>query len=190
MLDASSLVDTIFREHYSGAKDRSRLNIADYCLDYESRLGLSRHRSLLYQTPPVYIETFKGWYDPDTDSYVTVPWWQDYNALKHDRIKEYRRATLSNAIHSLGALHQVISLMEVFKSALLRRDLISFGDWGKKYAFETAYSSDNDEVTILVETELFATPVGARTFPDDMSQLEPYWFSSGKKLWRFFGPSL
>jgi hypothetical protein len=190
LLDASSLIDAIFREQYSGTKERQSLRIVDFAAEFEPRIHFSRRRSLLLQTPLKYIEPFREWYDTTTATYKPLEWWQGYNKLKHDRIKEYKVATLDNAIHSLCGLHQVMALLEVFKNGLLRRDLISFGTWAERYALDRAYSRSDHNVTILVETELFATPVGVLSFPDDIGAIRPHQFSDGKKLWKFVGPDI
>lgn len=188
IVDAASLIDTIFRDAYEGDGERTRFNITHFCKEFEPKLKLSNARSLLYQIPLVYIEPFRSWFDQGTGSYRGLTWWSDYNRLKHDRIKEYKCATLSNAIHALCGLQQVLSPLERFKYPLLKRNLICFGQWGKRFAFEEAYRDSPKHVTILVETSLFATPVGVNRFPDDVKHIRPFHFSSGRKLWRFVGP--
>jgi hypothetical protein len=187
ILDSCSLIDTIFREEYKGKRKRKELTINDYCSHFESLYMFSGIKSVIYQFPLQYIEPFKGWYNGQKNSYKGLIWWQTYNKLKHDRIKEYSQATLDNAISSVCALHQLISQLETFKKALLRKDFICFGQWGKEYALEIVYDKNqNKEVTILVETELFATPIGA-TFPDKIETISPFFFSYGRKLWRYVG---
>ena len=41
VVDACSLVDTVFREEYQGSKDRDKLSISDYCPYFEPLLSLS-----------------------------------------------------------------------------------------------------------------------------------------------------
>jgi len=114
-----------------------------------------------------------------------------HEGMAADRIQQYQRATLNNAINSLCALQQVISGLEVFKHALLRHDLICFGGWGRRYALDAVYQSTNNDVTLLVETELFGTPIGYARFPQDPMQIRSHRFGGGgRKLWRFVGPSI
>lgn len=188
ILDCGSLLDTVFRECYRGAVTRDDLNIVHYSQEFEPRLKLSSLSSLLFQTPLQYINPFDGWVDANTGKYQSRQWWQDYNHLKHDRIQEYRRATLDNAVNCLCALHQAVSMLEVFKEALIRHDLIRFGSWGRKYALDAVYKPKNTDVTLLVETELFGTPLGYERFSSDPTQINAHRFGGGgRKLWRFVG---
>ena len=186
LLDACSLLDAIFREEFVGSINRRDLSINNYCTYFESQLSLSTHRTIIYQYPLLYIQPFKGWLSP-SGSYQQLEWWMAYNKIKHDRILEYKRATLKNTVQCLCALHQVVSLSRTFLDALIRHDFVSFGNWGKEYAKEAIYQTNNDQVTLIVETDLFATPVGAKRFPENTQNISPYHFSFGKKLWRFVG---
>lgn len=188
LLESCSLIDAIFREEYDeDNKGRENLTMRDYSLHFEHKYLLSRKKSILYQYPVRYIEPFKNWSAENTLQHQPTPWWTAYNKIKHDRIREYQNATLENTIFSICALHQIISQMSTFFKALLRHDFICFGDWGKEYVLEAIYDPFNKDVTILVETELFATPVGAARFPENIKKLSPHTYSMGQKLWRYLG---
>jgi hypothetical protein len=189
VLDACSLLDAVFRAEYCGSKNRDDLTMPDYSCGFEPKYGLSQAKSVVFQHPLGYVFPFRDWYDHSTQEYRPTSWWKAYNALKHDRINAYQNATLANAVLSLCALHQAISQMETFADALLREDMVCFGNWNPAYAREVAYNrqADKRDVTILVETDLFATPVGVSAFPEDISRIDPWKFGTGKKLWRFVG---
>ncbi len=189
LLDACSLLDAVLREEYTGLTNRNDLSIVEYCKYFEPLLKLGSHKTIIYQYPLLYIQPFSGWLSSSGD-YQPLEWWTAYNKIKHDRILEYRRATLKNAVQGLCALHQVVSLCKTFLNALIRQDLVIFGQWGKDYAKEAVYQANNRDVTILVETYLFATPVGANRFPDDIEKISPYYFSYGRKLWRYVGKEI
>lgn len=184
VLDGCSLLDGIFREEFGGSEKRDDLNIVKYCRYFEQTYSLASLRTVMYQYPLLYLKPFEGWYNDG--SYQPLEWWQAYNKLKHDRIQECKNATLKNAVQSLCALHQVISQSQTFIDALIRQDLVCFGQWGKEGAKDAVYQK-KDNVTILIETELFATPLGAKRFPDDVEKISPFHFSSGRKLWRYVG---
>lgn len=187
ILDSCSLIDTVLREEYKGPKKRGDLNIPDYCLHFEPILKLSKVKTILYQYPLSYITPFKGWYGAKTKQYRSLDWWQSYNYLKHDRIRDFKKATLKNAVFSVCALHQIMSQMETFIGALIRHDLACFGHWDMKYAKDAVFQPDNKDLTILIETELFATPLGVESFPQDISKISPFKYSYGKRLPKYVG---
>jgi hypothetical protein len=190
IVEAGSLVDTIFREEFPlGNQDRDKLNILDFAPHYETTLQLASLKAVLYQYPFSYRTPFAGWVNSATGKYASLQWWADYNKLKHQRIREYPRSTLGTAVTTVGALFQVLARMDVFFEALLRHDMIDLngitidGPLRKILDLidkrETAHS-------ILVESELFAVTRGCRAFPNDISELTPRSYG-GKKLWRFAG---
>lgn len=192
IVDAGSLVDTIFREEFpSGTKPRDKLDIRDFAPHYESTLQLSKFRSVLYQYPLSYRTPFAGWLDPNTGKYKckTLQWWDAHNQLKHNRIKEFHRSTMTTAITTVGALFQVLARMDVFFDALLRHDMIDLNGIsidGPLRRILELMASRKTLHSILIESELFAVTRGCRNFPDDITQLHPRNFG-GKKLWRYAG---
>ena len=61
VVEAGSLIDTIFREEYvNPLKDKRKLDIKDYAPYYEKTLFLSEVKSLLYQHPTTLHSPFKG----------------------------------------------------------------------------------------------------------------------------------
>lgn len=188
VLDSCSLLDAIFREEFIGTEKRNKLTISKFCPYFESTFNFSGIKTILYQYPLLYLKPFEGWCN--NDKYQSLEWWSAYNKLKHDRIREHKNATLKNAVNAICALHQVISQNQTFINALIRQDLICFGQWGKDYAKEAVYQKEEaikNHVTALVETDLFATPVGAERFPDDIEKISPFHFAQGRKLWRYVG---
>ena len=141
----------------------------------------------MYQYPPSFIVPFAIWNSTTTSSASKkLVWWESYNSLKHNRIKYHKLATLETSILAVVALFQVISQTPTFLNSLIRHDLISFGSWGKEYAKEAVFEK-GEKVTILAESELFATPIGFERFPAKISNISPGRFGTGKKLWRYLG---
>lgn len=188
VVDACSLVDTVLREEYQGLKDRGELSIFDYCSYFEPLLGLSQVKTVLLHYPLRYVRPFEGWYDPGTKQYISTAWWKSHNDLKHDRIRQSGKATLENAVNSVCALHQVMSKLSVFAQALLRHEFLHFGKWAQEYAMSAVFGPTvNRDVTILVETELFATPVGVKAFPKKIEDIKLHDMVRGKRFWRYLG---
>ena len=190
IVDAGSLVDTIFREEFSrGGNARKNPDIRDFAPHYETTLQLSTLKAVLYQYPFSYITPFAGRVNSATGKYTPLQWWDDYNKLKHERVKEYLRSTLGTAIATVGALFQVLARMNVFFDALLRQDMIDLNGIsidGPLRNILGLMQSRNILHSILIESELFAVTRGCRVFPNDISKLNPRSYG-GKKLWRYAG---
>ena len=45
----------------------------------------------------------------------------------------------------------------------------------------------NHENTVLIESCLFATPLGGRKFPNTITEVQPYHFGYSKRLVKFLG---
>ncbi len=188
IVDAGSLVDTVFRDNCVSRKKRKNLGIVDFHIYFEPLLNLSRQHSVILEVPLETIAPFADWNDPATGDYSAIDWWQDYNKLKHDRIAEHSRATMMTAIKTVCALQQVLSFLPEFKKALLSSDLLSFGDWSRAYALDVIQDPQNKEVTVLVESKLFVTPVGVEQFPEDPKKISGILVHGSRKLVRFLGP--
>lgn len=184
VVDTCSLIDTVFREEYGGLKNNDKANIDDYREFFEATLKLSQVKTLIYQYPPSYVVPFAVWEKIDLADKEKLIWWVSYNNLKHNRIKWHKSATLETSVLALAALFQIVSQMQVFLASLIRHDLVYFGNWGKEYAKQAVFEQ-GEEVTILAESELFATPIGYERFPDNISNISLVRFGNGKKLWRY-----
>jgi len=187
IVEAGSLIDTIFREEYlHSPKPKKDLTISDFAPYYEKNYYFSKKRTLLFIYPPSYIIPFVGWIDENNSKYKTINWWQNYNKLKHSRIENIKLSTLNTAVNAMCALHQIISQLPTFVCSLIRYDMISCGSWGIDYIKEQLISGAT-EVTVLIETKLFATPSGRYSFPENVIDIHPIKFGQSKKLSRLLG---
>lgn len=185
ILEACSILDAVFRDGIQPASAAKTANMPAYALYFEPLYVLSATRSVFYQHPAQLICPFQSWQGPD-GSYQPLGWWQNYNSLKHDRLKHFELSTFATARDALGALHQVIAKVPDFLQALIRRDMIFFGRWNPDYVLDILRGNSplDDAMTVLIESELFGTPAGASRFPNSMAEVEPWRFSMGRKLWR------
>lgn len=185
MVEAGSLIDTVFRKELPAQRTSCRkLDIGDFASYFEEHYRLSGVKSLLFQHPPRYLTPFDRWTSARTGNYVERKWWTNYNRLKHNRIEKYSLATLEETVSIVCALQQVISVLPTFTRALWRHDLLH----ARSYVH---YAGQNiEESTIrgagMVETPLFATPIGHERFPANIEDVEAFFFG-GKKLARFLG---
>lgn len=183
IVECGSLIDTIFREEYPSCTNKKDLDITNFAQNYRK---LESINTLLLIYPPRIISPYMGWIDKN-GKYCARDWWQNYNSLKHGRIQNWHLATLSTAINIMAALHQVISQPSFIESLVLN-NMVSY-DNDLTYILEHI-KKNTVEFTILIESELFATPFGKRSFPSHPNEIQPINFSMSKKLIHFLGRSL
>jgi hypothetical protein len=87
-------------------KDISKLNVNDY-RTLEPRLQLERVKIdfLLWRPTPRRVLPFKGW----SRASPPLSWYNDYNAVKHNRQAEFPRANLSSVVEAIAAQFALIS---------------------------------------------------------------------------------
>ena len=190
IVEAGSLVDTVFREEYADpSKAKSDLRIGDFAPHFEPRLNLSELRSLIYQHPPALISPFEGWTSEKSGEFAGLDWWTSYNRIKHNRIEKYNLATLGTAVAILCALHQVISSLPTFTRALWRHDIL-IPRHGYLHLTDQNIEDTEAREFALIETELFATLVGRKRFPAEVKDITPGQYNlglEGRRLARFLG---
>lgn len=189
IVEAAGLVDSIFRKEFDlqGSRiKRKDLRIMHFRDQYEQRFSLSSKNTMIYQHPPVLLVPFQGWALPSNEAGATLEWWDAYNKLKHERIEHYDKCTLSNAVLSLCALHQVLSVLPCFFKSLIAHDMIALGEYAIPYAIQYVEQGQKD-MPFLSETELFATPYGKLRFPGELSKVSSATFGRSKRLERFLG---
>lgn len=186
IVEAGSLIDTIFREEYEcNAKRKNNLKIHDFAKYYERKFEFSKIKTLLFIYPPSYFSPYNGWINTDTGKYVTLSWWDNYNKLKHNRIAKYDLSTMELAFKVVCALHQIISRFTSFINALHRKGMISFS--GSYNYVKEQIKNEKIEQTLIIESKLFATPLGKYSFPENPNDINPMFFGSSDKLSRFLG---
>ncbi len=170
ILETGSLIDTIFREEFKETKkEEKKLTIGDFSPYYETSYNFSKKKTLFYNFPLSYIEPFANWYDKKKNEYTPIDWWSNYNQIKHNRIKKNNLSTLEVTVKALCALHQTISQLPTFLDAIFRHDMVYHG-FGTKSVRE-ALLNKNPNITVLVETELFATTLGQTEFPENIKDI-------------------
>src|SRR5262249_9194639 len=143
---------------------RSDCKITHLAQLHSKPLDLPNTRTILLISPPRYVQPFLSWESVVTSGkYSPLSWWQDYNALKHDRLLNLDKGTLATALIALCALHQVISRRTDLAPILIRHRWFSTGQYPVDYVLNKATQNSLSE-THIVQTKLFATPLGARQF--------------------------
>lgn len=188
IVEAAGLVDSVFRKEFDLSKSqlaRKKLNIKHFSSQYEQRFSLSLKNTLIYQYPPVLLNPFLGWNASNKILY-TFEWWDAYNKLKHEKIEHYTKCTLDNAVNSLCALHQVLSVLPCFFRSLVAHDMVALKGYAIPYAIESI-ENNREVMPFLVESELFATPYGMLQFPDKLNKISGGYFGGSKRLTQFLG---
>ena len=185
VVEAGSLIDTVFREEYQNPpKDKHKLKIGDYAPNFEATLRLSNVKSLVFQYPPMLLTPFKGWTSKKSGEFAKLSWWSDYNKIKHSRTGEYKLATLNTTVTILCALQQVISTLPTFTRTLWRHNLLA--SQGHTHRVGQNIEDSNIRGWALVETQLFATPIGYYKFPEKIKEISPFEYGS-ERLAQFLG---
>ena len=190
IVEAGGIVDSILRGEFEFTNpngNRNRLNINNYHEHYEKRFSLSTKTTLIYQYPPVLLNPFKEWSFPTNDPMAKLDWWNAYNKMKHERIEYYSECTLSNAVYSLCALHQVLSVLPCFFQSTLANNMIKLGGYGVKSAIESIIDNGKDDLPFLLESDLFATPYMSKRFPENVERISGAYFGGSERLERFLG---
>jgi len=191
IINACGLIDSLFRDKTPDpitiegrTKAREECNIYDFAHAHATSLDLPNTRSVLLVSPPRYLTPFKSWETLLTGTYSPLPWWQDYNDLKHDWLLNIEKGTLGTALQATCALHQVITRRSEFVRFLLRRGWLSSEQYPVDYLLEAI---PQGRVDCVVQTRLFATPLGKRQFPEDVSEIEAGFYTCKKEFVEFLG---
>jgi len=188
LIDTCSLIDAFLRNGYvfktsPPPKTRKELTINDFYTYYNNCFLLTDLNSIFLNVPAICVKPFGDWRRSKAPF-----WWSAHNKVKHDRIKQYKLATLKNAVHSVCALHQIISQHPSFLNSLIREEMICFGDYAPNYIVNEVYKQRNSAETLIIETKFFATTLGKYRFDDDIKKANKHIVSAfGKKLKRFLG---
>ena len=195
--DAGGLIDSVFRDMttddvsvQSRGKTREKCHIVDFYELHSTKLDLINTRSIMLVSPPRTRSPFQAW----KDGYKALDWWQAYTNLKHDRLGNIEASTVGATLDAVSALHQVISRRLDLIPMLIRRGWLSTGGWTLGVVIEEAEKGRLPD-TFVVQTKLFATPVGSKAglnpgeehFPHDLSKLKPHYFRAGMDFYKFFG---
>jgi hypothetical protein len=85
-------------------KREGNWNMDDYRkLDSATRLSSYRLKLTLWSPTPKILQPMQPWASGNA-----LPWYQDYNTVKHNRSSEFYRANLSNTLEAVAALFIVV----------------------------------------------------------------------------------
>jgi hypothetical protein len=188
IIEACGVLDSLFRRASEGKVTAPEdLDITHYADMYGLSLGLPSASSLILVSPVQPKVPFTAW--QVLPRYEPMPWWTAHTKLKHDRIRNIRLATLTNALDSMCGLHQVIARLPEMASAKLRDRWVNAEGWNPEVLIEQLKAGNRDVIgrSIVVESELFAVPVGPYQFPSDLRRIDSASFVCSQRLLQFLG---
>ena len=114
ILNSCSIIDSILR-----------VKSNDDITNYYNRISkdVSLRWAVFWGVFPTLIDPFKKW--RNTKTYRPLLFWNSYNKIKHDRYKNLKLATLSNALESLGALLIIIVRNPDLVDSIIQAEIIN-----------------------------------------------------------------
>lgn len=106
LLEACSQLDSLWRARSHQA---TSLSIKDYFDHFGP--DVADRWLVFWGEPALRLQPFSAWAriaERERADYQALDWWKAYNALKHDRLKYRKDATLRNAVHALAGLFVAI----------------------------------------------------------------------------------
>lgn len=200
LLDACGLLDSLFRDMTPSSvviEDetiaKKDCTIKQFATLHSSKLDLPNCRSIMLVTPPRYRQPFSPWRGM-MSSYVDLPWWSSHNKLKHDRLANIKLSNLGATLDALCALQQVIVRRLDHIPQMIRRGWFPRAEWPIDHIIEESKEGRLPDL-FIVQTKLFATPVGSHQiskpdelqFPVMLSDLKLSHFKADDRFYRFMG---
>ena len=161
LLEACSQLDSFWRAATPGRR-RKDLTLPDHF----ERFGASvaARWVVVWGDEGRELKPFAVWYPAGTQRkapFVAPPWWQAYNALKHDRWANIRRATFENAANAVGGLFLAIVRAPECADALVEAEWFRTR-YATPYAIEKLSDGTEDpELGITMESALLSYASGS-----------------------------
>jgi hypothetical protein len=189
ILEACSQLDSLYKSEANLSKylKSKRLDIKDYFKHFGDRV--SSQWLVFWGQEPEILKPFESWLN--VNEYQSLPWWDVYNNLKHDRLLHHGEATLECAVSSLAGLFISIARCEHCYEDIANQGWISVGvPWNPGASLGSDGKAESGKY-VIVETGLFSfTPfwklndIKPNTYWDDVysdqraSQRFRNWFNN------------
>ncbi len=96
-------------EYTLSTKKREDLNIKDYHLLNAHQENKPSRISIGYIfSEPLFVKPLENW-----STSHSLDWYQDYNSVKHNRVKDFHLASLQNVLKSIAALFIIIERFDL-----------------------------------------------------------------------------
>ncbi len=114
LLRASVEFESVCKDacHVNGITLPARPNITHYA-NLATALAFNNYSValMMWQPQPRLIKPLGPWEQGDH----TLPWYAGYNTVKHNRLAEFRHASLDNVLHALGAIFMLLARHDILK---------------------------------------------------------------------------
>jgi hypothetical protein len=163
LLESCSQLDSLWKyeARKSAYTKRGNLSIEDYFMYFGEYIA-PRWIVFYGVESTEKLEPFANWLQASNfqrGSFLKLTWWSAYNALKHDRFRNQKEATLSNAVQALGGLFLAILRCEPCRNAIAQTDwFLDEGNNILPWLGEDSLSVK--EQYIAIESNLFTYAVG------------------------------
>lgn len=115
LLRACTEVESLLKEYGQALQDSRRrfTSMKEYStLDRDYQLSRITVNALMWIPQARRVQPFAEWRDPAGK----LPWYQSYNAVKHDRGTNFREATVENALTAVAGAFLLTALAEAIPS--------------------------------------------------------------------------
>lgn len=141
---------------------KTEFNITDYFGYFRSQplTPLPKRWVVFWGEDVIQLHPFQQW--DGVSTYEPLDWWQTYNKLKHDRLANKEKATLSAAVDAMAGLFLAILANEYCSYAAEAAGWLSASD-AIAYNPKPSLGEDSPSVKdnyVAAESRLFAYPVG------------------------------
>lgn len=165
LLESCSQLDSLwnFEARQSSCVTKKKLEIPDYFCYFGEYLAY--RWVVFWGEEPEQFCPYEPWRSVSqytTANYIPLDWWQAYNRLKHDRLRNRQEATLKRALHALAALFLNILRCEFCRDEVAQAGWLSAAP-GAAHNPRTHLGEDSPstkDAYVLAESKLFSYPVG------------------------------
>ena len=101
ILECGAEIDNVFR-NICNIDMGTRSNISTYYDKVIAQFPNLQHSIAIIKSTPLSFQPFKTWSQSQPSK--SIPWWENYNSVKHDRVNNFKLASFENALTILSAL--------------------------------------------------------------------------------------
>jgi hypothetical protein len=153
---------------------KTKLDIKDYYNYFSTKVALKRVIFWGHETELIY--PFYNW---NGAQYAQLSWWNAYNNLKHDLVKNIKHSTLVNAVYSMAGLFIAIITCEYCTEHIVEEGWVSSPHPNLIASLRDDFQDAHLNYCV-VESRLYSYPIGF-----DNKQITPEWTWTGPASPRF-----
>ncbi len=98
-----SEIDVLLKAICGASLTSSRPKMSDYAGIVKSKYPNIINENILVKDTGITLIPFENWNEHNAAQ--SLPWWNDYNGIKHDRVLNFTNSKLKNVLSALGGLY-------------------------------------------------------------------------------------